>query len=283
MREENLIVDSAMISVADFCEVGCKFCFRADKGSASLNSRNLARILSRLVEIGVTKVCFTGGEPADHPDFVLFCKLAIQFGVLPSVVSSARSETQVGRIADAQRFLSSVTISADSSYVVKKFRSPRSILATGPIFSVLKGPDKYLHVVMRNLCALDLEQIAAVVRGKNIFLDVSPLVVANRKCQENSEVLLREFREDLLMLSSLAELSGTLKNFSKNERDGDCRAGGCFKRRIYVSAGGEARFCPYDVGGVVLLSESRKTINESLHKMLDDPSVQRTECLVVCR
>ncbi|WP_031070132.1 radical SAM protein [Streptomyces sp. NRRL S-118] len=88
-------VRTALVSTAGHCKVACGFCFRADRAHGFLDTATYTRTLSRLREAGVEGVCLTGGEPTHHPQLRQLVRLAHQFGMSVSMVTSARSVAEV--------------------------------------------------------------------------------------------------------------------------------------------------------------------------------------------
>ncbi|WP_246144592.1 radical SAM protein [Actinacidiphila oryziradicis] len=105
---------SALISTAGHCKIACGFCLRADRGHTFLDLATYTRALSRLKEIGVEGICLTGGEPTHHPELRQLIRLAHQFGLPVSVVTSARTEADVTQLSALAHLLQNVTVSADS-------------------------------------------------------------------------------------------------------------------------------------------------------------------------
>lgn len=272
-------IEEALLSVSDRCDVACRFCFRADKGGAVLTRQKLARILSRLREFGLRSVCFTGGEPSDHPDFVEFCRIALQFGMHPSVVTAARSKSQVDRLRAAAKFLIHVTVSADSASVCRKFESPRTIAGAGGVLARLDGPSKSLHVVIEDVEPADAAAIGVAIADGDAALELSPRMPATptRASTQHADTLAR-FRHDLEYLQTQFALSLDLAAILT-----ELPRSHCAKRRLYVSAAGQLRFCPYHKAGQADVDTDRAELNLRLSQLSQQDIPQSSLCWLVCR
>jgi organic radical activating enzyme len=101
----NTQVRTALVSTAGHCKVACGFCFRADRAHGFLDTATYARTLSRLKETGVEGVCLSGGEPTHHPQLRQLVRLAHQFGMSVSMVTSARTEAEVTALSQIAHLL----------------------------------------------------------------------------------------------------------------------------------------------------------------------------------
>jgi molybdenum cofactor biosynthesis enzyme MoaA len=271
---------SALVSVSDSCAIGCRFCFRADKGNSVLTVGTLARVLSRLGELGVADVCFTGGEPTDHPEFLQFCKLARQFGLSASVVTAARRPAQVRVLGDACRFLSHVTVSADSDRVRREYGSQRTISGAASVIEALNGPTITLNVIVRHVTEQDIQDIEGVIGVNGCELELSPLLPSGADTHNSGlGVSLGESQVDL---SKRLVLSDRLKNII-DQGGRRARQNLCAKQRLYVSTKGGLRICPYNRTGEVSLFERRSRIKETVEQLLNEPVPLSPQCAVVCR
>ncbi len=273
------MLDQAIISLSDKCDVGCKFCFRADRGTESMTIERAARIFSRLRELGMNEVCFTGGEPTDHPLFLDFTKVALQFGLLPSVVTSARTPKQIAALRAAARFLTHVTVSADSFVVQEVYKSARTISSAKGVLEQFTGPGKSLHIIVMELGERDLAAIQKALVGTETLLEVSPLLPSNLKMRDRWPQIQERFRKDVGCLKSIANLSYRLTAMSNQNGD---KLGECVKKRFYVSADGGLRLCPYDHRFVSLLLDNRATIKQEAESLQHSSLKKVPECMIVC-
>jgi organic radical activating enzyme len=275
---------SALVSVSDSCEVSCGFCFRPDRSDNTLSVRTLARILSRVRELGIRDICFTGGEPTDHPDFETFCKIAIQFGLSVSVVTAARTQLQVQALRATCRFLSHITFSADSYAVVQRFHSVRTVSSIAQFISSLKGPTKSIHVTSYQLTEKDLHEIEEIIRQSDgsILVEISPLMPGPRPKPDRGASFWSQFQRDLSFLQTRATLSDRLSDIM-HQVGPVSSSSRCAKRRVYVSAAASLRVCPYIAEGQVSLLDSRQAIKTGFHALLSLNLPLCVQCAMVCR
>lgn len=74
--EKSEVPELVDLNITDFCDKGCKFCYKdsTQKGKhASLN--DIETIYNALKEIGVFEIAIGGGEPTKHPDFTYIISL----------------------------------------------------------------------------------------------------------------------------------------------------------------------------------------------------------------
>lgn len=150
---------SALISTAGHCKIACGFCFRTDRAHGFLDIPTYTRALSRLKEAGVEAICLTGGEPAHHPELRQLLRLAHQFGLHPSIVTSARSVEDVERLADNARLLANITVSADSIGAMELGRTTRSVDSAVATLEQVPAAEKILHLTYWKLTADECQEI----------------------------------------------------------------------------------------------------------------------------
>jgi molybdenum cofactor biosynthesis enzyme MoaA len=273
-------VRSALVSVADRCDVGCRFCFRADRGKDAADRTSLARVLSRLHEIGVRSLCFTGGEPTDHPEFRQFCRLAIQFGILPGVVTSARTALQRSRLESARSFLTHVTVSADSHWLVQNLGSVRDVRSALETLDLVVGPERVLHMVVHRVKSREVGELNDMLRERDVALEFSPLFNYDRRGPSRDKSVPfddAQWQRDARTLADSFEVSTRLIELTSGSR------GVCGRNRVYVTADGTMRWCPYDTDLEVSLLGPRTDIHRFLMDSATTPSPQAPWCLAVCK
>lgn len=275
-----LPVRGVLVSTADRCAVGCRFCFRADIGRDVLTLESYARALSRLRELGVDEVCLSGGEPTDHPHFGQLVQVALQFGFRCSVVTAARAGRRLDTLAPVAGMLSHVTVSADSRQAEKLGRTGRTIRSCAPVFAALGHSRASLHVTSYDLDGEDLADIRVVVGGAGVPVEVSPLLPSRTFRFDNPNL-----RRDLELIASSFGLSPTLRTVIGeyqgwlDEPAPRC----CESERLYLSADGYLRRCPYDTTGQVAASAPRREIRAAVDLMFDEPPMTDLACVAICR
>jgi len=272
---------AVLVSTADACAVGCPFCFRADFGHDVLEIPTYTRALSRLKELGFGEVCLTGGEPTDHAEFRQLVRLALQFGYACSVVTAARPGPRVDALASAATMLTHVTVSAASHRVPGRDRTGRTILSTLPVFEALGHRRASLHVTCHRLDDRDLGDIEQVVRVAGVPVEVSPLLPSPRARTFDDEA----FAQDLDVIEERFGLSPALELLTKEYLD-LLRSGErptCRSERLYLSADGYLRRCPYSAVRQVSVLAPRAALAEGIDGLFRDPPVAGLSCLAICR
>ncbi|MEX0169653.1 radical SAM protein [Streptomyces sp. LMG1-1-1.1] len=277
---------TALISTAGHCKVACGFCFRADRAHGFLSIDTYTRALSRLKETGVEGVCLTGGEPTHHPQLPQLVRLAHQFGMAVSMVTSARTEAEVTALAEVEHLLTNVTVSADSEGAMALGRTTRTVPSAVATLLAVDVPAKVLHLTYLDVAEEEAAQIAGLVAGTGIEVQLSPvllneqgLIRAGGSLQDS--VKLRE--ADTATLAGRFRLSNAYRSYLDDLRrmqlSGD-EGHPCRSATLYMSAEGEIRRCPYGAGGV-----SVQAPRAEIRGFLEAPSKDRVgpDCAAICR
>ncbi|MER6425779.1 radical SAM protein [Streptomyces sp. NPDC001137] len=277
---------SALISTAGHCKIACGFCFRADRAHGFLDIPTYTRALSRLKETGVEAICLTGGEPAHHPELRQLVRLAHQFGLPVSMVTSARAPEDVDRLADIARLLANVTVSADSMGAMELGRTTRSVASAIATLEQVPAGERVLHVTYWNLTARECQDIYERVDKLGIKIQISPVALDSTARQRAGytfyDYLARQ-REDADLLGRFFKLSERFQEYLTTLRAMQLYPEGrpsCASAALYVSASGEIRRCPYSTSGVSVRA-ARAEIGRFLDAECDDRTTP--ECAAICR
>ncbi|MFD8981341.1 radical SAM protein [Streptomyces sp. NPDC059564] len=269
-----------LVSTADNCEVNCRFCFRADVGRDVLSLDTYARALSRLHELGMDELCLSGGEPTDHPEFRQLVRVAVQFGFRTSVVTAARTGPRLDALAGVAGMLSHVTVSADSRRADEIGRTGRTISSTPKVFEVLGHRRASLHVTAYELDEADLKAIVSVVETAGVPVEVSPLLPSPTFRFENPHL-----KRDLALIETFFGMSEQLRtvvsDYHEWLRGPVVRS--CRSARLYLSADGFLRRCPYDSSQQVSVFATRQEIREALEQSFCEPPTTGLACMAICR
>ncbi|MGW7305327.1 radical SAM protein [Streptomyces sp. NPDC054835] len=277
---------TALISTAGHCKVACGFCFRADRAHGFLSIDTYTRALSRLKETGVEGVCLTGGEPTHHPQLRQLVRLAHQFGMAVSMVTSARTEAEVTALAEVEHLLTNVTVSADSEGAMALGRTTRTVASAVATLLAVDVPAKVLHLTYLDVAEEEAAQIAGLVAGTGIEVQLSP-VLLNEQGLIRAGGSLQDFvklREaDTATLAGRFRLSNAYRSYLDDLRRmqlSDDEGHPCRSATLYMSAGGEIRRCPYGVDGV-----SVQAPRVEIRGFLEAPSKDRVgpDCAAICR
>ncbi|UCH79443.1 MAG: radical SAM protein [Candidatus Coatesbacteria bacterium] len=78
------------------CDNTCAHCYNErPRAGETLATDDFKRVLAKLWGLGIPHVCFTGGEPTQHPDLVELVEYAEELGVITGVLTNGR------KLADA--------------------------------------------------------------------------------------------------------------------------------------------------------------------------------------
>ncbi|MFD5418814.1 radical SAM protein [Streptomyces sp. NPDC127069] len=277
---------TALVSTAGHCKVACGFCFRADRAHGFLSIDTYTRALSRLKETGVEGVCLTGGEPTHHPELRQLVRLAHQFGMTVSMVTSARTEAEVTALTEVEHLLTNVTVSADSEGAMALGRTTRTVASAVATLLAVDVPAKVLHLTYSDVAEEEAAQIAGLVAGTGIEVQLSPvllneqgLVRAGGSLQDS--VKLRE--ADTATLGGRFRLSNAYRSYLDDLRRmqlSDDEGHPCRSATLYMSAAGEIRRCPYGADGV-----SVQAPRAEIKGFLEAPAKDRVgpDCAAICR
>lgn len=278
---------AVLVSTADACRVGCRFCFRADRGSDVLGLDTFARALSRLKELGVTEVCLSGGEPTDHQNFLQLVRVSLQFGLPASTVTAARADVRAERLESAAGMLSWITLSADSVEAGRLGGVDRSPASALPLIRRLPPDRVSLHVTCWRLTAEEVDEWAAIVRQTGVRLEISPLLPTDKfSPAADRDSLPAQWAKDRDVLLSRFALSDVLKKNLEgyaSTYDPHAPASVCASSRLYLSANGEIRRCPYDHARGVSVWTGRSEVRAGVEQLFTHPSRTARSCLGICR
>ncbi|MER5830530.1 radical SAM protein [Streptomyces sp. NPDC002130] len=284
----NTQVRTALISTAGHCKVACGFCFRADRAHGFLDTATYARALSRLKETGVEGVCLSGGEPTHHPRLRQFVRLAHQFGMSVSMVTSARTAAEVTALSEIAHLLANVTVSADSQGAMLLGRTTRTAASGIDTLSTISTGMKILHVTCWGLSDGECQDLADLVSEADVEIQFSPVVLDERALRREGKSVqdyLVQQHLDADRLGRHFNLSGRYRAYLKELRDLQLPpAGGerwsCRSATAYVSADGYIRRCPYGQASV-----SVNAPRAAIRYFLTAPAQDRVtpDCAAICR
>ncbi|MEN8649077.1 radical SAM protein [Streptomyces sp. 21So2-11] len=275
----------ALVSTAGHCKIACGFCLRPDREAGFVDIPTYTRTLSRLKEVGVEGICLTGGEPAHHPQLRDLVRLAHQFGIAVSVVTSARTEADVTTLAAVGHLLTNLTVSADSEGAMKLGRTTRSVKSGLATLEAVPAPVKVLHLTYWDVEEAEGRSMYEQIRDANIDLQFSPVMLDSADQRDAGLHLgdyLQQQRSDAETLACYFQLSprfqkhlAALRTMLLQPRRALCRS-----TVLYVSADGRLRRCPYGTTGVTVQAP-RSTIRAYLEASPEDEVTP--DCAAICR
>ncbi|WP_330340156.1 radical SAM protein [Streptomyces sp. NBC_00557] len=281
-------VRTALISTAGHCKVACGFCFRADRAHGFLDTATYTRTLSRLKEVGVEGVCLTGGEPTHHPELRQLVRLAHQFGMSVSIVTSARTVAEVVALSQVAHLLTNVTVSADSRGAMLAGRTTRSAASGMETLRAISTEVKILHLTCWGLSDGECEELADLVSQADVEVQFSPVVLDERALRRDGKSVQDYLVQQLIdaeVLGRHFHLSdryhaylGELKNLQFPVDGGERWL--CRSATAYVSPDGHIRRCPYGQTSV-----SVDAPRSAIKQFLTAPAQDRVtpDCAAICR
>lgn len=265
------IVRSALVSVLDSCSVGCKFCFRADKGGNAVTPEVLSRVFSRLSEIGVETITLTGGEPLEHPDIRKLVEISKPFPIAISLITAARHQDTETILENISAGLSLITLSADSFGAMRVGGTARSLADAIAVAIKLPQISIVIHIIAFQL-EID-ELVMARDCAKNfmhVSFEFSPLNLSRTFRIKHGmgkrryvETILQDvklmgefFTLDFEFHAKLNRLINYIDQPKLLER------ANCGSHRVYVTSSGELRKCPYSKTSQVSVFSPRSEIKQ---------------------
>ncbi|MGW0702269.1 radical SAM protein [Streptomyces sp. NPDC002867] len=281
-------VRTALISTAGHCKVACGFCFRADRAHGFLDTATYTRTLSRLKETGVEGVCLTGGEPTHHPQLRQLVRLAHQFGMAVSMVTSARTADEVIALSQVAHLLANVTVSADSRGAMLLGRTTRTAASGIDTPRAISAETKILHVTCWGLSDDECQNLADLVSEAGVEVQFSPVVLdecALRRDGKSVQDYLVQQQLDANVLGRYFNLADRYRAYLDELWYLQLPAAGgerwsCRSAIAYVSADGRIRRCPFGQASV-----SAHAPRAAIRHFLTAPAQDQVtpDCAAICR
>lgn len=83
------------VSITNYCERGCDFCYRgSNKNGKSMSLELYEKILKNAEQTGVFQIAIGGGNPNQHPQFIEILKLTRKYGIIPSYTTNGQGMTK---------------------------------------------------------------------------------------------------------------------------------------------------------------------------------------------
>jgi len=104
------------ISITNYCERGCDFCYRdSNQNGHHISLNDYKNIIRQAKEIGVLQVALGGGNPNQHPSFIQILEETVKAGIVPSYTSNGMGLNDEVLIA-TKKYCGALAISAYSPY-----------------------------------------------------------------------------------------------------------------------------------------------------------------------
>ncbi|WP_196605401.1 radical SAM protein [Pectinatus haikarae] len=83
------------VSITNYCEKMCDFCYRASNRDGTFMSLDDYRIIiEQAADIGVLQIALGGGNPNQHPDFIKILELTRKANIIPSYTTNGEGMLQ---------------------------------------------------------------------------------------------------------------------------------------------------------------------------------------------
>jgi radical S-adenosyl methionine domain-containing protein 2 len=82
------IIKSVNWHLISACNYRCRFCFARNLGEGPVSFNEGVEIIRKLVDLGMDKINFAGGEPLLHPRLLDYCRVAKDHGMTVSVTTN---------------------------------------------------------------------------------------------------------------------------------------------------------------------------------------------------
>lgn len=104
------------ISITNYCERCCDFCYRqANPSGTHISLNDVESIVKQAKEIGVLQIALGGGNPNQHPDFIKILRIIRENGIVPSYTSNGEGLTD--EILEAtQKYCGAMALSLYTPY-----------------------------------------------------------------------------------------------------------------------------------------------------------------------
>lgn len=105
------------ISITNWCDKGCAFCYRSsDQSAEHMNINNYFSIIDIAKSVGVFQVALGGGNPNQHPHFIEILEYTKNAGIVPNYTTNGRGLTD--DILDVSaKTCGAVAVSAYAPYI----------------------------------------------------------------------------------------------------------------------------------------------------------------------
>lgn len=160
------------LSITSYCEKECAFCYRqAGRHGKHMQFADVKMVIEEAKQSGVLQIALGGGNPNQHPDFILILRLIREAGIVPSYTTNGEGLNESILTATA-KYCGAMAISLYEPYDESYYSS---------LIDRIKsyGIKVNLHVILRN----DLiERIINWLRTPPVFLrNVNAIIFLNYK------------------------------------------------------------------------------------------------------
>ena len=173
------------ISITNYCERECSFCYRASNRNGIFMSLNdYEYVIKQAAEIGTLQVALGGGNPNQHPQFIDILKITRRYGIIPSYTTNGQGMTNDIYKA-TKEYCGAVAVSwyppfTDAINVINKCKE--------------YGIKVNIHVMLNSETILYASEL--IEKYKDLLKDVNAIIFLNYKPIHSSKsTILRNSKE----------------------------------------------------------------------------------------
>ncbi|MDE6003934.1 MAG: radical SAM protein [Oscillospiraceae bacterium] len=173
------------ISITNYCEKGCDFCYRSSNTNGKHMSLNeYSRLVKEAQQLGVLQIALGGGNPNQHPDFINILEVTRKHSIIPSYTTNGKGMTE------------------EIYQATKKYCGALAVSWYSPYTDALEVIEKCsLYGIKINIHYLlskqTIEEAIAILHNKQllehinaiIFLNYKPIHTSSDLCLENNKNL----------------------------------------------------------------------------------------------
>ena len=178
------------ISITNYCENNCKFCYRKSNiNGKHMSLENYKKIIQQARNLGVMQVALGGGNPNQHPDFIQIIKMTRELGIIPSYTTNGKGLTEE-ILKASQKFCGAVAVSLyepyDESY--KAIRKLINNKIKTNVHFILSSETIDNAINLLNEIPQEIREVNAI-----IFLNYKPQFENDRYTLKNTEKINKFF------------------------------------------------------------------------------------------
>jgi radical SAM protein with 4Fe4S-binding SPASM domain len=166
------------ISITNFCERNCDFCYRASHQQGSfMPPDDYKMLMIQAQKAGVLQVALGGGNPNQHPEFIEILKTTRKYGIIPSYTTNGQGMTPE-IYAATRKYCGAMAVSWYEPYLEAR----ETVRQAG-----LSGISVNIHFML-NKSSLS-EAIDLLENGQDFLKNINALVFLNFKPVHTSDSL----------------------------------------------------------------------------------------------
>lgn len=176
------------ISITNYCEKGCSFCYRASHpGGVHMSLEEYCRLMEQAEKAGVLQAALGGGNPNQHPDFIRILEETRSHGIIPSYTTNGQGMTEEIYHA-TQKYCGAVAVS-----LYDNIREVKGVIENCKKYDIKVNIHFLLNqeTVEKALCFLQTEKELLKQVNAVVFLNYKPIHSPAEWCLEENEIFLK--------------------------------------------------------------------------------------------